>query len=278
MMTVLGAGCGGDDGGRGSITVFCGAANKPAMEEIAALYEREHGIEVNLILGGSGTLLSQMELSRSGEIYAPGSPDFVIAAERRQQIIPGSARIVAYLVPGIITPAGNPAGIHALEDLARPGVTVSIGNPETVCLGLYGVELLEQSDLLEPVLENVVTFGASCSKLVNLAAMAQVDAVIGWRACESWNPERMTYVPIAADKLPRLSYVPITIPVHTRDRRMSEAFIEFVLSERGKAIYREHGYLTEEAEARRFAPEAVIGGEYTLPDDFLARMQASWRE
>jgi molybdate transport system substrate-binding protein len=272
------AGCGGDGAEAPSLTLFCGAANKPAVEEIAALFEKEYGIEVNLILGGSGTMLSQIEFSKSGDIYLPGSPDFIRIAERKGLIIPGSDRIVAYLVPAIVTPADNPARIETLEDLIRPGVRLAIGNPESVCLGFYGVELFEANDLLDEALSNVVTFGASCSRLVHLAALEQVDAVIGWRVCENWNPDRILVVPIAPKKIPRISYVPIAVPKYAKDRKRSEAFIDFVLSDRGKAIYAKHGYLIDLEQARAFATDARVGGEYSLPEDFFVRTKALWEK
>jgi molybdate transport system substrate-binding protein len=278
LLLCAAAGCGSDEPPRRSITVFCGSANKPAIEEIAALYERERGVRVELIFGGSGTLLSQIELSGKGEIYIPGSPDYAVIARRKRQIVDEPDRVVAYLVPAIITPRGNPEHVARLEDLGRPGLRVGIGNPETVCLGLYAVELLERNGLLDTVLENVVTFGASCSKTANLAAMSQVDAILGWRVFHDWNPQRMDLVPIAGDQIPRISYIPITIPVHTTDRALSEDFVEFVLSERGKAIYRKLGYLTDLEQARRLAPHAAIGGEYALPPDYFERIKRRWQD
>ncbi|MFC1495721.1 molybdate ABC transporter substrate-binding protein, partial [Thermodesulfobacteriota bacterium] len=213
-----------------SITIFCGSANKPAMEEIAREFEARENISVHMIFGGSGTLLSQIQLSKKGDIYIPGSPDYIIIAERKKLVIENSDRIVAYLVPAIITPAGNPANVKSLEDLARPGLRVGIGNPETVCLGLYGVELLEKNNLLRPVLKNVVTFGASCSKTANLASLRQVDAILGWRVFHFWNPKRMEYIPLSPEKIPRISYIPICVPVYTKNLDVSRQFIDFVLS------------------------------------------------
>jgi molybdate transport system substrate-binding protein len=252
-----------------SLTVFCGSASKPAMQEIAARFEHETGIKVNMVFGGSGTLLSQIELSRQGEIYLPGSPDYIIIGTRKKLLIEGSERIVAYLVPAVITPAANPANVHSLQDLARPGVRVGIGNPQTVCLGLYSVELLEANGLLADVMKNVVTFGASCSKTANLAAMSQLDAILGWKVFHSWNPERMAYVPIDPQKIPRISYIPVAIPVHTRDLQLSKSFIDFVLSPSGMSVYRGQGYITDLVAARQLAPFASVGGEYTLPDEYF---------
>jgi molybdate transport system substrate-binding protein len=259
------------------ITVFCGSANKPAMEEIATLFEDDRGIEVRLIFGGSGTLLSQIELSKSGEIYLPGSPDYIAIGERKGLIRPDSDRVVAYLVPGIITPAGNPARVGSLEDLVRPGMRIGIGNPETVCLGLYGIELLDRNGLLDRVLENVVTFGGSCSKTANLAAMNQVDAILGWRVFHFWNPQRMDFIPIAPEQIPRISYIPISVPVYTRDKDLSEEFVAFVLSDRGRAAYKKHGYIADLEQAKSFAPDATVGGEYTLPVQYFELLKTLWK-
>ena len=261
-----------------SITVFCGSANKPAMEEIAAKFKEDKNVEVNMIFGGSGTLLSQIELSKKGEIYLPGSPDYIIIAEKKKLIIENSDQIVAYLVPAIITPAGNPANIHTLEDLTRPGLRLGIGNPETVCLGLYGIELLEKNNLLEPVLKNVVTFGGSCSKTANLAALNKVDAILGWRVFHFWNPERMEFVAINPKQIPRISYIPISIPVYTKDVNLSKAFIEYTLSPMGKSIYKKYGYLSILEDAKKFAPEAAVGGLYTLPDKYFEIIKDLWKK
>lgn len=264
---------GGDQEFSDSITVFCGSASKPVMEELAPLFELAENIEVNLIFGGSGTLLSQIQLSRQGEIYLPGSPDYILIGEQKKLLIENSDRIVSYLVPAIITPAGNPAGISSLEDLTREGLRLGLGNPETVCLGLYWIELLENAGITDQVLENTVTFAASCSRTANLAAMGQVDAILGWRVFHHWNKERMSAVQLAPDQIPRISTIPIAIPVFTKSEALSKSFIDFVLSEVGRETYRKFGYLTEEEEARKLAPNAGIGGVYELPADYGDRVR-----
>ena len=269
-LTLFLGGCGdGTAESPRSLTVFCGSASKPAMEKIAVSFQEETGIAAELIFGGSGTLLAQLELTGKGEIYLPGSPDYIIKGEKKGLLVSKSDRIVAYLVPAIITPADNPAKIESLEDLARPGVRVGIGNPETVCLGLYAVELLERSGLLEAVFANVVTFGSSCSKTANLASMGQVDGILGWRVFHDWNPSRMKCVPIAPERIPRVSYIPIAIPTCTKDVELSRRFIEFVLSEKGLDAYRMFDHLTDREEALELAPGATIGGEYQLPANYL---------
>jgi molybdate transport system substrate-binding protein len=252
-----------------SLLIMCGSANRPPMSEIADLYEQETGIKVYLLYGGGGALLSQIELTRKGDIYLPGSPDYIIKARNKNLIFPDSTQQVCYLIPAIITPKGNPKGIKNLQDLGNDGMKVGIGNPDIVCMGLYAVELLEKNQLLEQVMKNVVVYGSSCSKTANLAALNKVDAIVGWRVLHFWNPDKMDFIPIKKKALPRISYIPISIPIYTRDKKESQKFIDFVISEKGKQIYRKWGYITDRTFALSFADQATIGGECILPEKYL---------
>jgi molybdate transport system substrate-binding protein len=105
--------------------------------------------------------------------------------------------------------------------------------------------------------------------------MSQLDAILGWRVFHFWNPERMSYVAIAPDEIPRISYIPISIPVHTRDLELSRSFVEFVLSPAGRSVYERLGYITDLEVARELAPDASVGGEYTLPEEYFDLLEGS---
>ncbi|MEJ7614739.1 MAG: substrate-binding domain-containing protein, partial [Candidatus Fervidibacter sacchari] len=57
--------------------VFAGAANTPPLTEAAKLYEKRYGVKVRLTFGGSGVVLAQMKLARKGDVYVPGSDDYM---------------------------------------------------------------------------------------------------------------------------------------------------------------------------------------------------------
>jgi molybdate transport system substrate-binding protein len=256
-----------------TLHVFCGAASKPAMEECAAVFEKESGVEVHLHFGGSGEMLSQLKLSKRGDLFIPGSPDYMQKALRDGVVDPEKVEILAYLVPSILVQKGNPKGIRSLEDLGGEGIKVGIGNPEAVCVGLYAVEVLEASGLVDKVGRNVVVHAESCSKTAALVAMKKVDAVFGWRVFSRWNPDAIEAVPIAPDRIPRLAYVPAGICTGAARPDLAERFVEFLTSPEGRRIFARWGYLASEQEARKFAPKALIGGEYRLPPDYRPNLQ-----
>jgi molybdate transport system substrate-binding protein len=253
-----------------TVSAFVGSASKPPMDEAAAAFESQTGVKVYLTYGGSGTVLSQMELSKTGDLYIPGSPDYLEKANAKQVTDPTTMKIVAYLVPAICVQSGNPENIRSLADLARPGVTVGIGNPATVCVGLYAVEILESNHLLNEVYKNVVTQAASCANTATLISLKSVDAILGWSVFHSWDPENIEAVYLQPEQLPRLAYIPAAISTYSREKEAAAAFIDFLVSPAGQDIFRKWGYDVTEAEVRKYAPGAKIGGDYQLPDAYQA--------
>lgn len=57
-----------------SLLVFAGAASKPPLEESKKAFERKTGVKVDLVLGGSGYVLSQSIIGKQGDIYSPVRP------------------------------------------------------------------------------------------------------------------------------------------------------------------------------------------------------------
>lgn len=252
------------------ITVFCGSASKPAMEETAKLFKEKTMINVNFHFGGSGTMLSKMKISRRGDLYIPGSPDYMLKAEREGIVDPKTVKIIAYLIIAIGVQHGNPKGIQTLYNLAKPGVKVGIGNPEAVCVGLYAVELLKRNKLLQQVQRNIVTHAPSCSATASLLIMKKVDAIIGWRVFSKWNPDKIDAILLRPNEVHRLAYIPGAISHYSQDKESAQKFLEFLSSTEGQQIFAKWGYIATKKEAIKFAPKADIGGEYRLPKDYHA--------
>ncbi|HHT9154004.1 MAG TPA: molybdate ABC transporter substrate-binding protein [Candidatus Hypogeohydataceae bacterium YC40] len=257
------------------LMIFAGSISKPATEEAASEFEKETGIKVELAFGGSGYVLSQMILSQRGDIYFPGSSDFMEIAKKKGAVLPETEKKVVYLVPAINVQKGNPKDIQTLRDLTRPGLRVAIANPEGVCIGAYAVEIIEKRFTPEEKAafkRNLVNYTESCEKTAAVISLKAVDAVIGWRVFEHWNPERIQTIPISASEIIRIGYIPIAISKYTKDKANAQRFIDFVLSEKGREIFKKyHYFMTPEEAMAWIGEEKPIGGEYTVPDEWIAK-------
>jgi molybdate transport system substrate-binding protein len=257
------------------IFVFAGAASKPPTEETAKTFEAKTGIKVNLTFGGSGFVLSQMTLGKTGDIYFPGSSDFMEVAKKKDLVFPETERNVVYVVPAINVQKGNPKGVKSLKDLAKPGLRVAIANPESVCVGLYAVEIFEKN--LKPVeltalKKNLVNYTESCEKTATAISLKAADAVIGWSVFQYWDPERIETIPLKKTEIVRIGYIPIAISKFTKNRALAQRFIDYILSDEGRSIFRKYRYFMSPDEASAWIGEKKpVGGEYEVPAGWIAK-------
>ena len=257
------------------LLIFAGAAGKPPTEEAAKLFKEKKGVEVRLTFGGSGFVLSQMKLSRKGDIYFPGSSDFMEKAKKGKLVYPETERIITYLIPAINVQKGNPRKIRSLRDLLKPGLRLGIADPETVCVGTYAVEVIEKNlvpEERERFRKNLVTTVESCEKTANIVSLKTVDAVIGWRVFQYWDPGRIETILLPPEEIPRIGYIPAAVSVFAEDRALAGDFIQFLVSPEGQELFRKHGYLTRLEDARKYTlPGTAVGGEYVLPGSWQRR-------
>lgn len=257
------------------LLVFAGSASKPPTEEAARLFEKKTGAKVELIFGGSGFVLSQMLLSKQGDIYFPGSSDFMEIAKKKGAVLLDTEQRLVYLAPAINVQKGNPKKIRSLRDLLRPGIRVAIANPEGVCVGLYAVEIIEKalSAAEKAALrKNLVNYTESCEKTATAISLKAVDAVIGWGVFQFWDPARIETVPLARREIQRVGYIPIAVSSYSKHRPLAQKFIQFLSSAEGAAIFRRHHYFMTPDEAFTWIGEKKpVGGEFPLPRQWSIR-------
>ncbi len=232
-------------GGKIVLIAFVGSASKPPTFEAKEAFEAANPeIAIAMTFGGSGTLLNQMALEQTGDVYMPGSDDYMEKAEALGAVVQGTRRVAAYLVPTICVREGNPRRIASLGDLARPGLAVGLAQAGAVCLGDVSEEILRSAGLEAKVKRNVTRTRSMRSSRWQLVQLGEVDAIIGWDAFEKWAPDQIDCVPIAPEHL-RVRNISAAVSKYSEHPGAAQKFIDFLASDEGKAIYAKHGYSVE---------------------------------
>jgi len=65
------------------LLMYCAAGMRYPVEQIAAKYEAEYGVRINLQYGGSNTLLSQLEVNKTGDLFLAAEASYVRLAEEK---------------------------------------------------------------------------------------------------------------------------------------------------------------------------------------------------
>ncbi|MDK2890053.1 MAG: molybdate transport system substrate-binding protein [Methanoculleus sp.] len=226
------------------LLVYCGAGMREPMDEIAAAFTNQTGIPINFIYGGSNTILTQMNLTKMGDVYMPGATAYFDSA--RNMGLVENESLVVYHVPVIAVPKGNPASITSLEDLAKPGVRVVLGDNPATAIGQLSDKLLAKNNLLEDVEKNVVSRCGTVNELLVYISMGQADAGIIWE--DLYVPEKMDLVYIPnKDNMAKI--VPIGVLTASEHPNEAEQFTAFVVSDEGKEIFTRHGFVTYPSDA-----------------------------
>lgn len=234
-----------------SLLVYCGAGMRKPMDELGSLFFEEYGISVNYNYAGSNTLLSQMELTQKGDVYMPGATYYFDIAKEKG--ITDYEQRVAYHVPVIAVPEGNPAGITSLADLTKPGVTVILGDSKAAAIGKLGNKILEENGIYDTVANNTIARGATVNELVVYTSMKQADASIIWEDLVV-NSEKMEIVEIPREQN-IVKIIPIGTLTFSEKKDVARKFVDFVASREGKAIFEKHGFTAY--------PDEKYGGEQT---------------
>ncbi len=186
LIGFLVAGRGRDAAATGDTTLvmFCAAGMKAPVSEIARRYHEEYGVTVQLQYGGSGTLLSSLEVA-PGDIYLAADSSYTTLAVESGLV--AEAMPVSFLTGGFGVPVGNPKNITTLADLRRPGLRVGIANPEAASVGKFTQKILSDHGQWDDLKPEVLL--PTVNELANALKLGTIDVAILWDAIANQYPE-----------------------------------------------------------------------------------------
>ena len=237
------------------LTVFAAASLSEAFSTISEYFElRNPGVEVILNYAGSQQLAHQLAQGAPADVFASANQRQIGAVVDAGRIDPGSVRVFAHNRLILIYPQGNPANIHELEDLTKPGLKLGLA-AEAVPVGYYSLQFLEDASqdavlgklYKQNVLNNVVTYEENVRAVLSKVILGEVDGGIVYSSDLSMaNRNQLGYLEIPLTYNTLASYY--IAPVEDSDQReFAQTFIDFVISSEGQRILRDFGFISMDA-------------------------------
>jgi len=219
-----------------TLTIYAAASLSGVFDKLAAQLEADDSsITVETNYDGSSTLVTQITEGAPADVFASADTknmDALTAAD-----LVGPATLFASNTLRIAVPLGNPLGIKALEDLARPDVLTVLCAPQVPC-GAASAQLLSNAGVtLSPASEE-----QSVTAVVTKVAEGIADAGLVYSTDIAANPDRLEGItPAGAADV--VGHYPIAVVADTPHAQAAQAFIDLVLSAEGQAILAEAGFL-----------------------------------
>ena len=171
------------------ITFFCGAVNRRAIEPVIDAFQAREGVVINTIFDGCGILTGRMG-TIEGQSQQGGFPDVYMACDRYyldnvKDWFEGDVNVSQTEIV-LVVPKGSDK-VGSIEDIVKPGVRVSIGEPEQCTIGALTRRMLRQADLYDRLKEKqarsdeVVVEKSSSALIVPDVVTGHVDVAIAYR-------------------------------------------------------------------------------------------------
>ena len=174
-----------------SLDFYCAAGMKLPAAAVALDYEKEFDVKINIIYGGSGSLLNNIAVFPKGDLYL--AADFSYIELAREKGLLAEALPVNLLRAGLAVAKGNPHKIHSLQDiLVNDDLKIGLANPAAASVGKFTKKILSQYKLWDAINQRVQddgVFTSTVNELTNNLKLNSIDVAIVWDAVAAQYPE-----------------------------------------------------------------------------------------
>lgn len=220
----------------GDVTVFAAASLTESFTQIGKDFEAAHpGVKVTVNFAGSSALAKQINDGAPVDVFASAAPKNMTEVTDAGSVTETPVTFVTNTLE-IAVPAGNPAKITGLADFAKADLKIALCAEQVPC-GAASKKVFDAAgitaapDTLEQDVKAVLT----------KVSLGEVDAALVYR----------TDVKAAGDKVEGIEFpeadkavneYPIATCANAPNPDGAKAFVDYVLSDDGKAVLTEAGF------------------------------------
>jgi molybdate transport system substrate-binding protein len=215
------------------------AIGRPTVFGAASLTEVFERIDpaARFNFAGSDTLAFQIRQGAPADVFAAASPKYPDDLFERGLVRRPRAFAINSLV--LIVPRANPADIAAVGDIARPGVTLVIGDA-AVPIGAYTRTVLANLRLTR-ALSNVVSNEQDVKSVLAKVALGEADAGFVYLTDARAAAGKVRVIRLPARAQPTVDYE-IAVVRASANQAAARAFVARVLGPAGRRLLRAAGF------------------------------------
>ena len=222
---------------------------KFAMTDLAAAYEKQSGVKLNLTFGSSGNFFAQIQNGAPFDIFFSADSDYPRKLNEAGLVLPNSAD--SYAVGKLVLWCSSESKLDpeksGWQSLLDPSIQkIAIANPDHAPYGRAAIEALKNSGLYEKVKAKLV-FGENISQAAQFVQSG--SAQIGILA------ESLIHSPSFASghswKIPQNQYTPLLQSVvalkTSANKDAALGFLAYTKSPVAQAIFEKYGFAKPES-------------------------------
>lgn len=222
----------------GEITVFAAASLTESFTQLGKDFEELNPeAKVTFNFAGSSALATQINQGAPADVFASAAPKNMTDVTATGAITEDPVTFVTNTLE-IAVPAGNPGKVTGLADFAKPDLKIALCAEQVPC-GAAAKKVFEAAGITAAP----DTLEQDVKAVLSKVSLGEVDAALVYK----------TDVKAAGDKVEGIEFpesdkavneYPIAVCAKAPNAAGAKAFVEFVLSDKGKAVLTEAGFGT----------------------------------
>lgn len=225
----------------GDVMVSAAASLTNAFKDLAIQFEAAHPeTKVLTTFGASDVVLQQIIHGAPTDVFASADQKAMDKAVEAQVVDPETRTDFVRNEVVLIVPADNPAHIQSARDLQGAAVKrVAFGNPASVPVGRYTQAALEASGGWAAVQQREV-LGQNVRQVLSYVERGEVDAGFVFATDAAIMRDKVKVVQTLQTPTPVV--YPIALVQREGRAAGAQAFLDYVLSEKGQAVLAKYGF------------------------------------
>ncbi len=242
------------------LVLYCAAAIQgpvqDTIEEYQRYYRQRHGRAIRIVVeyGGSGTLLSRLQVERAADLYLAGDESFIDIA--RQQGLVDESVPLATMTPVLALAEGKAGAVRSVQEVLDGDYRVGIGVPDGTAIGAATRSALKATGQWEQLEREVEVTKPTVNDLAGDVQIGAIDAAIIWNVTA--RQFGLDYV--TDDALSRVTgRVEIGVLASTRQPTAALHFARFLAApEKGLRHFQAHPFDVVEGDRWADVPEVTF--------------------
>ena len=238
-----------------SIMLYCAAGLREPIERVRKEYEKQYGVEVQIQYGGSGTLFSNLNISRKGDLFL--SADSTLMTKAHKSGLVREVFTLATQRPVVITTKGNPHGIQKLSHVTQSGIKWCFGNPDATAVGTTTKRVLQRQGMWDFASAQATVFKPTVNDVANDVELGSADAGIVWDCTALAYPDlEVIHLPELDTKEEEIELGVLNFSEHPLQ---SVHFARFLsAADRGLVFFKQNGYVVSDGDDWSENPELIV--------------------
>jgi molybdate transport system substrate-binding protein len=229
-------GCGGSGGDEATLTVLGASSLTEALGKYGDSFA---GVKVRSSFAGSDQLAAQIKQGAKADVFASADTDY--PAELHREGLAGKPLVFARNRLVLVVPQDG--SVQALDDLARAGTKIVIGDP-SVPVGVYTREVLGRLPAAErdAILANVRSEEPEVTAVLAKVTSGAADAGFVYATDARTVAGQVRTISIPPQLQPEVAYAAAVLS-ESDNPQQARRYLEGLLHGRGAADLREAGFL-----------------------------------